>query len=373
MSLSQEPASNTDEDSTSNKRKKKKKKTKMVEETNPIVVVDLDSVDDDEVQTLRPTISFKAGTTQKDPILVESYADNRDLHRALLASYRQSLTGVIDLSALPDTHPDDDPRVIEAPPTPRKPSGNKRRRGVVLERGEPSNPKPKEGGGDDLDPRGSCPGPTFDCDICVESKPLSDLFPVQGCEHCYCSSCIGRYVAAKLEDNVAHISCPVSGCGGALHPDYCRSILPPRVFDRWGSALCDTVILDAHKLYCPYKDCSALLINDGNNGHGGELIQESECPYCRRLFCADCKVPWHTGFECVDFQKLGKEDSERDDDPLLMNLARSMNWKRCPKCMIYVERSQGCYFMKCRCGGAFCYYCGALNTTSNHICPNCHH
>lgn len=35
---------------------------------------------------------------------------------------------------------------------------------------------------------------------------------------------------------------------------------------------------------------------------------------------------------------------------MLMNLAKSKKWMRCPKCKFYVERSEGCLFMRCRFG-----------------------
>lgn len=85
-------------------------------------------------------------------------------------------------------------------------------------------------------------------------------------------------------------------------------ILPPDVFDKWGSALCESQILASEKFYCPFKDCSALMIDDGGGGGGGGAVVEAECPNCNRLFCARCKVPWHPGIQCSEFQKLNKDE-----------------------------------------------------------------
>ncbi|KAM7260130.1 hypothetical protein ACFE04_015871 [Oxalis oulophora] len=124
------------------------------------------------------------------------------------------------------------------------------------------------------------------------------------------------------------------------------------------------MIPESQKFYCPLKDCSALLINDGES-----LVMHSECPYCRRFFCAQCKVPWHAGIECAEFQKLNKD--ERDaEDLMLLNLAQEKGWKRCPACKFYVEKSMGCLFMRCRCGVTFCYNCGLSNTNFTHYCEN---
>lgn len=184
----------------------------------------------------------------------------------------------------------------------------------------------------------------FTCEICVELKPFKESFPIKGCSHCYCSDCVHKYVALKLQFNITQIPCPDSGCKGVLRPEYCQSILPPEVFNRWGDALCEALISVSSKFYCPFKDCSEPLIQDADSNG----IVESECPSCRRLFCAKCKVPWHSGIKCGEFQKLHKNERE-SGDIMLMQLAKKNRWTRCPKCKFYVERSEGCLFMKCRC------------------------
>ncbi|GAA0165997.1 ubiquitin-protein ligase [Lithospermum erythrorhizon] len=190
--------------------------------------------------------------------------------------------------------------------------------------------------------------PVFICEICTDSIPVHDKFRIKDCGHFYCSMCVAHYVASKIEENVTRISCPVSGCHGTLEPQNCRGILPKQVFDRWGDALCEGVILDWQKFYCPFKDCSALLIDDDGGGKfGGGVIRESECPNCRRLFCVQCKVPWHPDVDCADFQKLNVDEREREDI-LLINLAKNKSWTRCPKCKFYVERIDGCFFIHCR-------------------------
>ncbi|KAM1047387.1 hypothetical protein ACFX13_027339 [Malus domestica] len=117
-----------------------------------------------------------------------------------------------------------------------------------------------------------------------------------------------KYVVSKLQDNITSIRCPVPNCIGLLEPEYCRPILPPEVFYRRGSALCEAVILGSEKFYCPYKDCSAMLIDDGT-----EVVRQSVCPNCWRMFCAQCKVPWHEGIKCEEFLKLNKDEREKED------------------------------------------------------------
>ncbi|XP_062021356.1 E3 ubiquitin-protein ligase RSL1-like [Rosa rugosa] len=119
--------------------------------------------------------------------------------------------------------------------------------------------------------------------------------------------------------------------------------------------MCEAMILGSQKFYCPFKDCSAMLIDDG-----AEVVRDSECPNCNRMFCAQCKVPWHAGIECAEFKKL-KNDEKGNEDIMLRNLAQKNQWRRCPKCRFYVEKLIGCDTMRCRCGTYFCYICGKLN------------
>ncbi|XP_010547828.1 PREDICTED: probable E3 ubiquitin-protein ligase RNF144A-B [Tarenaya hassleriana] len=299
------------------------------------------------------------GSTKRDAISVEHYADDRDLQLAILASLpkikrskpQRDLNFVIDLerddigSGYDD---DDDLRVLYFTPT-RK----------TLETGQSSRSPPQ--------PQSQSQS-LFVCDICVESRPGNESFRIKGCSHSYCDDCISKYVASKLQNNILTVSCPVSGCSGNLEPELCRRILPKEVFDRWGDALCEAVILGSKRFYCPYKDCSALLVVDNDNG----VVRESECPHCNRLVCVACGVKWHSEITCEEFQELGEDERERED-VMLKKLAEKNKWKRCPKCKFYIEKSQGCLYMMCRCGLAFCYNCGSPSQDNSHYCHKCKH
>ncbi|PKA54057.1 putative E3 ubiquitin-protein ligase ARI10 [Apostasia shenzhenica] len=202
------------------------------------------------------------------------------------------------------------------------------------------------------------------CGICFESKSFLDLLFIKGCFHWFCSRCVAGYVSSKVQENVGKIVCPHPNCKyGMLEPEFCKPILARKVFDRWCDVLCECAI--KQKFYCPFKDCSALLVDE----RSGEVIREAECPHCHRLFCAQCRASWHPKMTCEDFQKLGKDERERGDF-LLMNLAKKKEWKRCPACHFYVEKISGCLFLRCRCDHTFCYGCGRT-MTQDHYCPVC--
>nr|GMC58441.1 probable E3 ubiquitin-protein ligase RNF144A-B [Ipomoea batatas] len=173
---------------------------------------------------------------------------------------------VIDLT---QDNPDDEIQILEAMPAPAR------------IKSECSNSKPVYIDVEDA-METSASASLFICEICCDAKQTSEIFRIKSCKHSYCSDCISKFVASKLQQNVPQINCPVSGCTGVVEPHNCRSILPPQVFDRWGDALCEALVLASEKFYCPFKDCSALLIDEKIE------VVESECPECRRLFCAKC-------------------------------------------------------------------------------------
>ncbi|GMI91703.1 hypothetical protein like AT3G14250 [Hibiscus trionum] len=194
-----------------------------------------------------------------------------------------------------------------------------------------------------------------ECDICVDRKERHQMFTISGCSHSFCVDCISTYVKTRLEQHITIIKCPGEGCGVMLELEACRPRLPKEAIHRWEDLLCEELLCaTGGRIYCPFKDCSVLLLNDNQ----GEIIAETECPNCHRLFCAQCKVPWHPGISCEEYQKLGEGERGRDD-LMVRNLAKEKKWRNCPSCRFMVERTEGCPHMTCWCKYQFCYACRA--------------
>ncbi|KAH0927263.1 hypothetical protein HID58_019519 [Brassica napus] len=166
--------------------------------------------------------------------------------------------------------------------------------------------------------------------------------------------------------NSARIKCPDVECTRSIEPYMCRDLIPKDVFERWEKILCESLISSWDKLYCPFKDCSSVMIlDDVNNAN----VAQTECPSCHRMFCAQCKVAWHVGVGCEEFQRYGntKKKSSDEEDALLVQMAKNKQWRRCPSCKFYVEKADGCMHITCRCGFQFCYGCGSV-WVSTHAC-----
>ncbi|RHN82081.1 putative IBR domain, Zinc finger, RING-type, E3 ubiquitin ligase RBR family [Medicago truncatula] len=177
-----------------------------------------------------------------------------------------------------------------------------------------------------------------------KQKRLMKCLGIRYCYHSFCSECVVKQVATKIQDNITNVSCPGLNCKGVLELESCRKLLPKELIDKWNDALCEAFFLTVPKFYCPFKDCSAMLLDEDE---GREDVRESECASCHRLFCAKCHVPWHPGIGCEEYQKLNVDERGRED-LLVRELANKKKWKRCPRCRFYVEKRDGCLHITCR-------------------------
>ncbi|GAV58871.1 zf-C3HC4 domain-containing protein/IBR domain-containing protein, partial [Cephalotus follicularis] len=180
------------------------------------------------------------------------------------------------------------------------------------------------------------------CKICFEKKEGGQIRSIDGCIHSFCIDCISKHVASKIDVGICNVTCPGLNCKSVLQPETFMPILPKEVLDHWGEALCKNLIDGFSRFYCPFEDCSAMLMNDNKNA-----VQESECPLCHRLFCVQCKVPWHSGVKCEEYQRLDEDERARED-LMLRELVKEKKWSRCPNCKFYVERTEGCPHITCR-------------------------
>ncbi|KAL8238223.1 hypothetical protein R6Q59_019304 [Mikania micrantha] len=212
------------------------------------------------------------------------------------------------------------------------------------------------------DPESSSSSSTFTCEICIEpvTLPNKKFKNSNKCVHPFCTDCMIKYIQVKLEDNVADIKCPALTCDHSLVPLSCRPKIAHQLFDKWCDVLCESAVLKLDRVYCPYQDCSALVINECG---GGGSLSRCVCPNCKKLFCFRCKVPWHAGYRCEE------SGETRDENDIAFGvLSERKQWMRCPTCRHCVELVKGCAIVRCRCGIEFCYRCG--KKVDHHWC-NC--
>lgn len=106
------------------------------------------------------------------------------------------------------------------------------------------------------------------------------------------------------------------------------------------------------------------------------------CPDCAcgGSVCFSCRVPWHSGQSCADFalsQSVARESQKvaelvSGEQAFQRYLQSSGSIRQCRQCAAWVEKSEGCDKMTCRCGYRSCFKCGSEGakcgcTPANHV------
>ncbi|XP_054782026.1 uncharacterized protein LOC129289272 [Prosopis cineraria] len=133
------------------------------------------------------------------------------------------------------------------------------------------------------------------------------MFRNQRCHPSFCSDCVAKQVATKIQDSIAVVSCPGLDCKSDIGLDACRPWLPKDLLHRWDQALCQAVFLAAPIYYCPFQDCSAMLLIENEEEDHQQDIGEAECP------------------------KLEENEIVRED-LVVREPAKEKKWRRFPQC-----------------------------------------
>lgn len=157
------------------------------------------------------------------------------------------------------------------------------------------------------------------------------------------------------EARIPIVRCPEPGCGGAYAPEDVFAAVentPAKAtLPRLNDLLADAFI--GRSIHCPYTGCTAKL------GLPDDMsIPDAECLGCRRQLCMVCVAPWHSGLSCAEFQAQPVELRVSADDLAARQVLVENGGWQCPACGEGIERADGCNFMLCICGKAFCYACG---------------
>ncbi|KAG8934215.1 hypothetical protein FRC02_010385 [Tulasnella sp. 418] len=177
-------------------------------------------------------------------------------------------------------------------------------------------------------------------------------------KHTYCLDCITRFIRGKLEEAgksgdrpVFPIRCPECPVGVWHMGDHvAEKTLGGELLGMWHlQKIRDSL----PRRYCPNKRCSRQLTAEENRGG-----PQAKCHACHTLMCVPCRSAWHAGLTCEQYQDL-PEAERASEDQVVIELARSERWRRCPSCQVVIELSQGCNHMTCICKHEFCHRCGA--------------
>ncbi|KAJ4849535.1 hypothetical protein Tsubulata_034091, partial [Turnera subulata] len=156
--------------------------------------------------------------------------------------------------------------------------------------------------------------------------------------HSACSAypCTLKFIFAARPEQAA-LAAPGSSVKTGLDSFSCRLLVTREQIVKWCDLMCRSALSGVDSCYCPFPNCSGLVLNDCR-----DKLKKTNCPYCNRTFCFQCGVPWHVRNRCSESGNL------RDrNDILVGELIERKMWTRCYHCGHSVERVGGCGSIKC--------------------------
>eukprot|EP01125_Pyxidicula_operculata_P012128 TRINITY_DN397_c2_g1_i7.p1 TRINITY_DN397_c2_g1~~TRINITY_DN397_c2_g1_i7.p1 ORF type:complete len:558 (+),score=140.50 TRINITY_DN397_c2_g1_i7:117-1790(+) len=198
-----------------------------------------------------------------------------------------------------------------------------------------------------------------ECSICMESYDIDFMQQLMTCSHEYCRDCLKIYYESEINEKRLPIKCPK--CKTDVTDLDLQLILEPKLIEKYEKFSLEAVLEKNPNMFvnCLTTDCEYKVFRDTKDS------PDFKCPLCQKRYCLNCRVPYHSGFNCEQYQEWSIENGLADD-----KFEEFIKWKRCqkcPGCRQYVEKNKGCNHMSCRCGSEFCYVCGG-----DYPCKNVH-
>ena len=151
------------------------------------------------------------------------------------------------------------------------------------------------------------------------------------------------YLQTQIETGHFPLRCPEESCKVELAEGDARACLSPELFSKYETlAFNQAIDKDKDFSWCPTPDCKFAFVFDEKTADC-----QLKCPVCERHYCLSCRVAYHEGITCEEYQRnhvLSENDKE------FVAYAQGQKFKQCPKCNFWVERTMGCDCMTCRCG-----------------------
>eukprot|EP01117_Protostelium_nocturnum_P013899 TRINITY_DN5232_c1_g3_i1.p1 TRINITY_DN5232_c1_g3~~TRINITY_DN5232_c1_g3_i1.p1 ORF type:complete len:432 (+),score=76.34 TRINITY_DN5232_c1_g3_i1:58-1296(+) len=187
-----------------------------------------------------------------------------------------------------------------------------------------------------------------ECCVCTSKiSPDAECLYLE-CNHLHCMECIRNRASSQKANRDYYLKCSI-----------CNTLIPDDLYFLFldQDSVNEIRLAQVRQLHsnvqCPFPNCGCDFYYDGD----GIAV---ECGECNRIFCFECKTPWHFELTCRQNQKLADE--------------LPPNIKKCPKCKTLIEKNGGCRTMFCKylCQSYFCWVCreGMFETEKeceNHI------
>ncbi|CAO2145015.1 unnamed protein product [Urochloa humidicola] len=205
----------------------------------------------------------------------------------------------------------------------------------------------------------SAAGSDSPCGICFVPGAGGAMRSAACGAHFYCADCWRGYIAAAVGDGAARclsLRCPDPSCAAAVVRELVDAAADADDRVRYSRFELRSFVDDGtggHRIkWCTAPECNrAVELSDGSCS---DDVTDVFCA-CRHGFCWRCGEEAHRPVSCETVRAwMDKNNS----------YSATANWvldktKPCPKCLMPLEKDQGCMHMTCPppCGHEFCWVC----------------
>lgn len=191
----------------------------------------------------------------------------------------------------------------------------------------------------------------MNCGICLDETPIEDIYIMDECEHKFCKSCLCDYIKIKIKNGETDgILCPVLTCRREIQIREMTHLVSKEDMKKYEEFSLKKALSQMPNItYCPNILCNDAIQVIGNENH------VMKCPSCKIIFCINCKVEYHEGMTCKEYEewKVKSKESEK-----IYKEWASKNTRQCPNCKVDIIKNKGCNHIKCiHCGQDFCWLC----------------
>jgi len=185
-----------------------------------------------------------------------------------------------------------------------------------------------------------------ECPICFDVITPNTTLSLKACRHLFHSECLQQYFQTRINEKSFPITCAMDGCTSQVLESQIVEVLDQAYKEKFYSfSLKFFAEKNPNEVFCcPTPDCENLAFKDLGT-------KSFYCTKCSKAFCVQCKEEWHDGKTC--------EENKTDDvlEKQFFEYVGTKGCQKCPSCLYYIEKNEGCNHMTCRCGKEFCYSC----------------
>ena len=190
------------------------------------------------------------------------------------------------------------------------------------------------------------------CCVCLESHDTKQantfFYRLEYCGHVYCKECIELQL--QPSSITFPVTCAAEGCERELVWKDFSTLFKHKVkklCDITTTSLKSYVARNSDKVHnCTTPDCDMVYLIS-------EEGKRFTCKSCGANICTRCHSTWHPGFDtCLAYKTRDSTNLSQwiKGDP--------KRRKKCPKCSVPIEKSEGCQHMTCtQCGSHICWLC----------------